>query len=717
MPQGRERHTHTHVQPARVPRYDHSRRPPAHSLTRMRRTAAVSVDVADSAPSMLYRRGDRCCACILGCWHKGVLITETDETSVTLLIDLHLNGHHLLWSQKMAIENLKPHDDAGVPEPTEAQLASGMFMAAMHGNVVPLARAMLRRSDVDLAVADTAGRTPLMVACKKGHLGFVELMIAYSSLSSRRATRSVARRVPAFVDAKDEHGKTALVHAVEHYKILEVLLAAGADANCVATETRCNALMTAACTGDPHVVRLLAAATRDVNQKSVEGLTALDLVCAADHEEAAFLLLDAGAIPSPVTMMCVTEHGRLPLLRRLLEAGGPVDAVVDGHGRTPLMCAARRNDSCAIHTLLSANAAVNTHDDHGWTALMHAARADNVAGVRALLRAGAHHGTRPGTPVDRTPLMVAAQSNALEATRALLNVGVDKDEVDEEGWTALIYAAAEGHAKVVEALLKAGANVNVAEEDDWTALAHAAHCGNADVVAVLLATEGIEIDYEDDIGRTPLMQAITQRHGVVVQMLLDAGASVEHNTVNGHFTPLVLAAHRGVLETVQAILKAGAKVDMPSVAQGTTALITAAEKGSVPIVRALLDAGADPRRTNWAGRTALTFTCCAPDVANMLMRRGVPLDVDGVRCLSTRCAIFWEKIRRAVRVRPYILHWLEDYARRTYAPDSEHMDYQRAAWAGDSILCDLVYMRSMRNAMKKRKINADLAVVCFRLGM
>ena len=210
---------------------------------------------------------------------------------------------------------------------------------------------------------------------------------------------------------------------------------------------------------------------------------------------------------------------------------------------------------------------------------MHAARANNVPGVRALLKAGAHHGMRPGTPINRTPLMVAAQSNALGAMRALLKAGVDKDEVDDEGWTALIFAAAAGHAKVAKALLKAGANANIAEEDDWTALAHAAYRGKADVVAALLATRDIEIDYEDDIGRTPLMQAIAQQHGAVVKMLLKAKAMVEHHTVNGSFTPLVLAAQRGVLDTVQAILEAGAKVDMPSVAQGDCAM-AGADKGS-----------------------------------------------------------------------------------------------------------------------------------------
>jgi ankyrin repeat protein len=672
---------------------------------------------------MLYRKDDRCCAFLLGCWHKNVSVKDVDENArATLALELKLDGHHMwLVFPYVPMEKMKPHDDADVLEPTDAQLASSMFLAAAYHTDVSLARAMLRRDDVDSAVRGAHGVTALMIGCQKGHLGFVELLLnTHASSSGCRAMRSVARRVPAFVDEKDESGKTALMHAVAHHAILKVLLAAGADTACTMATNGCNVLMLAACAGDPHVVRLLAPAMRDLDGKSNEGLTALDLACAADHHDAALLLLDAGATPTPTAMMFAGQCGTQTLLRRLLAAGGPVNAVVDTHGRTPLMCAARGDDAAAIHTLVAAGAEVDTYDNEGWTALMHAARANNVAGVRALLGAGAHHGARPGTPVDRTPLMVAAQCNALGVLRVLCtwNLGVDKDESDNEGWTALIYAAAHGHRDAARILLQARAHANAADEDGWTPLAYAAQTGYADVVAALLATEGILIDYEDDIGRTPLMHAIAQRHPGVVQMLLDAGAVVEHNTVNGHFTPLVLAAQRGVIATVHALLKAGAEVDRPSVMQGTTALIAAAEKGSVPIVRALLDAGADPRRTNWAGRTALTFTCCAPDVAKMLIRRGAPLDVDGMCCIGTRCAIYWEKMRRAVRARPYALHWLEDYARRTYAPESEHMDYQRAAWAEDARECELVYLRAqVRELKKKRKRGDEEAVVRCRLGM
>ncbi len=71
-------------------------------------------------------------------------------------------------------------------------------------------------------------------------------------------------------------------------------------------------------------------------------------------------------------------------------------------------------------------------------------------------------------------------------------------------------------------------------------------------------------------------------------------------------TPLVFAAHRGLLEIAGAILEAGADVAALERVSGTTALHWAAEGGHAEIVRRLLAGGADLEvRDEWHQLTPL----------------------------------------------------------------------------------------------------------------
>ena len=58
-------------------------------------------------------------------------------------------------------------------------------------------------------------------------------------------------------------------------------------------------------------------------------------------------------------------------------------------------------------------------------------------------------------------------------------------------------------------------------------------------------------------------------------------------------------------------------------------------------------------------------------------------------------------------------------ARATYAPESEHMDYQRAAWAEDARECELIFLRAQVRALKRKRGDAteEEEAVRHRLGM
>ena len=76
--------------------------------------------------------------------------------------------------------------------------------------------------------------------------------------------------------------------------------------------------------------------------------------------------------------------------------------------------------------------------------------------------------------------------------KLLLATAIDKDHVNNLGWTALLEAVILGdggaaHTEIVRLLVEAGANVNIADRDGVTPLAHAKRRGYREMVRILSA--------------------------------------------------------------------------------------------------------------------------------------------------------------------------------------------------------------------------------------
>jgi TonB family protein len=125
-----------------------------------------------------------------------------------------------------------------------------------------------------------------------------------------------------------------------------------------------------------------------------------------------------------------------------------------------------------------------------------------------------------------------------------------------------------------------------AAQDPNLQLRDAAASGQDGTVRYLLSrTEQLEVDAADEAGWTPLMHAADAGHGIVVQLLLDAGASV--NLKNGvQETALHLAARQGRTEVVRLLLKGGADFAARN-ADGRTPLFIAIERRRAGIIEQL----------------------------------------------------------------------------------------------------------------------------------
>ncbi|CAN0459155.1 unnamed protein product, partial [Ectocarpus sp. 8 AP-2014] len=125
-------------------------------------------------------------------------------------------------------------------------------------------------------------------------------------------------------------------------------------------------------------------------------------------------------------------------------------------------------------------------------------------------------------------------------------------------------------------------------------LEHAAAKGNLDLFTRLMdAGAGVEPDWRGCDGRTLLGAAVCSDSGKVVRAVLEAGATVDIDTLFGdkHESALHVAAARGAEEASKALMVAGADPNLGDF-DGDSPLHVAAESGHHHVVGKLLLRGA-----------------------------------------------------------------------------------------------------------------------------
>ena len=155
-------------------------------------------------------------------------------------------------------------------------------------------------------------------------------------------------------------------------------------------------------------------------------------------------------------------------------------------------------------------------------------------------------------------------------------------------------AAKNGDIALIKQLLKGGVEVNEPQGDGMTALHWAAERGNTELGEVLIYA-GANPIAGTRIGQyKPLHLAAKKGYADIIKILLDAGIDPNIKTSNSGSTALHLASGSGHTESVTSLLLAGAQVIIRENAWGQTPLIFAAASNHVGVMHALIDAGANP---------------------------------------------------------------------------------------------------------------------------
>lgn len=149
-------------------------------------------------------------------------------------------------------------------------------------------------------------------------------------------------------------------------------------------------------------------------------------------------------------------------LAALEEGGVDLAARTDGHGWTPLHCAALHGQAVAIKWLLQKGLDVDARDNGGCTALHAAAsQGDKLEAVNALLDAGAEVAARSqGPAAGWTPLHVAAAFGCIKVMGALVAAGADMGTMSPDGRSPIHVAALGGQVAAVLELAAADMDIN-----------------------------------------------------------------------------------------------------------------------------------------------------------------------------------------------------------------------------------------------------------------
>lgn len=360
-----------------------------------------------------------------------------------------------------------------------------------------------------------SGATPLMRACRKGHLRVIPLLLRAGADPHTTATNGTTTLMAAVQQAPEA--------SCDRSDIVRVLL------------SRLGRVARDPADSRPPTGSQVRAARR----RRMEVLDALD----ADGHTA-------------LTLAC--RSGLWGAARLLMQAGCDVNLAGPGSD-TPLIAAAGRSSGAAtVARLLAAGADVDTRGANNQTALIRAARRGNVDVVRVLGRT--HVGGASGSAADShleavdargaSALVWAALRGALATVTELLACGAAVDGGADGEVTALMAAAHRRHLGVAKVLLAAGADVNVRTASGRRALSYAVSRGARSMVAHLLAAGAST--WPAALRMTVASARLGDGHG-------DVGAMQRPATPTGGGTQprgmLALAACSGRLRVVLVLLR------------------------------------------------------------------------------------------------------------------------------------------------------------------
>ncbi|KAI4130812.1 MAG: hypothetical protein LQ347_003244 [Umbilicaria vellea] len=511
-----------------------------------------------------------------------------------------------------------------------------LHVCAYYGLDFAIPTLLQRDSTLDIDSRDlTFGQTPLMYACKRGHIKTVSTLLdcgADVNIPSDRGSTAILEAIscnhphvvnilikkPLNVNKVYSHlsGRTALMVAVlnESTTIVSHLLhESGIHVN-VQDSKGYTALALAATTKSAALVEHFL--DRDgikIDLRNENGATALIIAAECGNAEMVKQMLEHHADPSLKDTDGITaivkamDCGHIPVVEMMLDRVAIDILVSDNSGRSLLnsACASQKAPPDIVHLLVGRQMNPNTVCKGGGTPLHDASRVGRVEMTEALLQVGAIPSITDA--YHRTPFKVAWQHGAEDIMKVLAKQ--TNEFVPADARLPLWSHAKLGHLDSVREIIQTGSsNLHARDPDsNKTALHWAVDCDNVEThpdILQLLLEAGLSPNDYDNNKVTPMHVAAYLGYTEDAEAMLKYDAQLELRDERG-FTALEAAQsndHYGVAVT---LIEGGACIENGRPTRLQLTFIHAVERGASKAVELLIEKGADALGRSESGETAL----------------------------------------------------------------------------------------------------------------
>ena len=467
---------------------------------------------------------------------------------------------------------------------------NSLHVCAYYGLDFAIPTLLSKNPTLDVDSRDlTFGQTPLMYACKSGHIKTVSLLLDCG----------------AGVNIMSYRGSTAILEAVsnDHVPIVDLLTKKSLDVNkAYPSRSGRTALMVAVLKeSEPVVSQLIRQNGIQVNLQDSMGYTALALAATTKSAAILKLLLDCNGVKvdlqnenGATALIIAAEYGNDGMVRQLLEHHAD-PSLKDRLGSTAILKAMDSGYDHVVKAMLDLVGIDLRGLDNPGRSLLHSACASQDVPPK-IVRLLVQKGMDPNSPCKggERPLHDASRVGRPEITEALLQLGADPLIEDAHHRTPFKVAWQHG-AEAVMKLLAEKTNERAPDDTQLPLWSHA-KLGHLDDVQKVLRTGNCDLNERDpDSDNTALHWGVYSPHldvhPEILLLLLQAGLS-PNDTNKDNVTPLHLAAYLGYTEDVQAMLKYNPQLELRD-ERGYTALAAAQFRENYDVAATLIDGGAD----------------------------------------------------------------------------------------------------------------------------
>ena len=313
---------------------------------------------------------------------------------------------------------------------------------------------------------------------------------------------------------------------------------------------------------------------------------------------------------NPLHIACL--NGDLPLVQYLVEeAKSDLDAR-SHNGYNPLHCACEAGDLHVVQYLIQdahADKEACTTDYFKYTPLHIACMKCHLPIVEYLIES-AHVNKLARDQFQMTALHIACEYGQLPIVQYLIEkASFNPDEKDARGRTPLHVACEQNQNDVINYLIKT-LNINSPPTDFESNIHIASEKGNLENLQYLIEQIGVNKDYKNINGLTPLHVACREGYLHIVQYLIEKqGANKEAKTKDIYkYTPLLFACASNNIEVVIYLIdKAKANIEAID-GNGNSVLHLAALQENIDMIKFLVSRGASKKVKNNYGQKPSSMT-------------------------------------------------------------------------------------------------------------